>query len=116
MRGINLRNKEFLESIRMFEEDRHVDAELILEILKEAIVKTYQKHIDAPEAVIRVEINPEKEIRIYHDLKVVADDTDKFDETLDILLSEAKKIKEDKIWLRGTKKMILQRKDHITRW
>lgn len=92
MRGINLRNKDFLEGMRMFETDRHVDATLIIDILKEAIVKTYQKHIDAPDAQVRVEISPENEMHIYHDLKVVADDTDKFDETLDILLSEAKEI------------------------
>lgn len=95
MKGINLHSKEFLESIKLFEEDRHVDAELIISILKEAIIKTYQKHIDAPEACVRVEISPNHEMNIYHDYKVVADETDKFDETLDILLSEAQKIKKN---------------------
>ena len=95
MSGISLRSKEFLEGLRMFEEDRRVDTDFVLDILKEAIIKTYQKHIDAPEATVRVEITPEKEMKIYHDLLVVEDDSDSFDETLDILYSEAKQIKED---------------------
>ena len=56
MSGINLKNKNFIEGMRLFEEDRKVDSEFVLETLKEAIAKTYQKHIDAPEAKVRVVI------------------------------------------------------------
>ncbi|MBQ2582278.1 MAG: transcription termination/antitermination protein NusA, partial [Erysipelotrichaceae bacterium] len=74
--------------MRLFEEDRKVDPEFVLETLKEAIAKTYQKHIDAPEAMVRVQIE-KNEMHVYHQLIVVDDETETFDETLDILLSEA---------------------------
>ncbi len=94
MSGINLKSKEFLESLRLFEDDRKISADFVIDTLKEAIIKTYQKHIDAPAAVIRVEVEG-KEMKIYHDLTVVEDDSDKFDETLDIFYSEAQKIDPD---------------------
>ena len=94
MSGINLKNKDFIEGMRMFEDDRKISPEFVIETLKEAIIKTYQKHIDAPAAVVRVEIDG-KEMKIYHDLTVVEYDSDKFDETLDIELSEARKLKSD---------------------
>jgi len=94
MSGINLKSKEFLDGLRMFEEDRKVDPEFVLETLKEAIIRTYQKHIDAPAAQIRVEVIDNK-MRVFHDFLVVDDESDSFDETLDILYSEAKEIQPD---------------------
>ena len=94
MSGISLKNKNFTDGMRLFEEDRKVDPEFVLETLKEAIAKTYQKHIDAPEAVVRVEIE-KNELHVYHQLIVVDDETDTFDETLDILYSDAKEINPD---------------------
>ncbi len=89
MSGISLKNnKNFIDGMRLFEEDRKVDPEFVLDTLKEAIAKTYQKHIDAPEAAVRVVID-KNEMHVYHQLTVVEDDTDTFDETLDILLSDA---------------------------
>ncbi|MDO4198581.1 MAG: transcription termination factor NusA [Erysipelotrichaceae bacterium] len=88
MSGINLKNKNFVDSLRLFEKDRKVEPEFVIETLKEAIVKTYQKHIDAPEAQVRVEIE-KNELHVYHQLKVVDDESDEFDETLDILLADA---------------------------
>ena len=57
MSGISLKNKNFIDGMRLFEEDRKVDPEFVLETLKEAISKTYQKHIDAPAAKVRVEFD-----------------------------------------------------------
>ena len=91
MSGISLKNKNFIDGMRLFEEDRKVDADFVLETLKEAIAKAYQKHIDAPEAMVRVEIE-KNEMHVYHQLTVVDDETETFDETLDILLEEALKI------------------------
>lgn len=92
MNGVNLKNnKNYLEGMRLFEEDRKIPAEFVIETLKEAIVKTYQNHIDAPAAKVRVEIDS-KGIQAFHELLVVDDDSDTFDETLDILYSEAKKL------------------------
>ncbi len=95
MNGVNLKNnKNFLEGMRLFEEERKIPAEFVIETLKEAIVKTYQNHVDAPAAKVRVEIDS-KGIQAYHELLVVDDDSDTFDETLDILYSDAKEIKPD---------------------
>ena len=85
MNGVNLKNnKNFLEGMRLFEEERKIPAEFVIETLKEAIIKTYQNHVDAPAAKVRVEIDS-KGIQAYHELLVVDDDSDTFDETLDIL-------------------------------
>ena len=94
MSGISLKNKNFIDGMRLFEEDRKVDPEFVMETLKEAIAKTYQKHIDAPEAVVRVDI-VKNELHVYHQLIVVDDETETFDETLDILLSDAKELNPD---------------------
>ena len=95
MNGVNLKNnKNFLEGMRLFEEERKIPAEFVIETLKEAIVKTYQNHVDAPAAKVRVEIDS-KGIQAYHELLVVDDESDTFDETLDILYSDAKEIKPD---------------------
>ncbi|MDO4501461.1 MAG: transcription termination factor NusA [Erysipelotrichaceae bacterium] len=95
MSGINLKNnKNFIEGMRLFEDERKIDPEFIIETLKEAIIKTYQKHIDAPAAKVRVEISP-KDLRVFHELEVVDDESDTFDETLDILYSEAIKLKKN---------------------
>ena len=91
MAGISLKNKNFIDGMRLFEEDRKVDPEFVIETLKEAIAKTYQKHIDAPEAKVRVQIE-KNEMKVFHQLEVVDDESETFDETLDILLEEAKKL------------------------
>ena len=88
MSGISLKTKAFQDGMRLFEEDRKIDPEFVIETLKEAIAKTYQKHIDAPEAKVRVEIDG-KEMKVFHLLDVVENDSETFDETLDILYSEA---------------------------
>ena len=94
MSGINLKSKGFIDSLRLLEDDRHISSDFIIDVLKEAIVKTYQKHIDAPAAVVRVEVES-KEMKIYHELTVVEDESDKYDETLDIELSDARAINPD---------------------
>ena len=94
MSGISLKTKAFQDGMRLFEEDRKIDPEFVLETLKEAIAKTYQKHIDAPEAKVRVEIDG-REMKVYHILDVVDDESETFDETLDVLLSDALKINPD---------------------
>lgn len=95
MNGVNLKNnKNFLEGMRLFEEERKIPAEFVIETLKEAIIKTYQNHVDAPAAKVRVEIDS-KGIQAFHELLVVDDESDTFDETLDILYSDAKEIKPD---------------------
>ena len=89
MSGINLKSKSFLDGLRLYEEDHKIDPEFVIDVLKEAVLKTYQKHIDAPDAKVRVDISNGREMKIYHILSVVPDDFDTYDETLDIFLSDA---------------------------
>jgi len=95
MSGINLKNnKSYLESLRIFEEDRKIDQDFVIDVMKEAIAKAYQKDIDAPEA--EVEVSFEKgELHVYHLLTVVEDNFADFDDTLDITISDAKHLKKD---------------------
>ena len=46
MSGISLKNKNFIDGMRLFEEDRKVDPDFIIETLKEAIAKTGEKTIE----------------------------------------------------------------------
>lgn len=94
MSGIDLKNKNFLEGLRLYEDERKIDPEFIYEALKEAIVKTFRNHIDAPEAQVRVDI-VKNAMHVYHQLEVVEDGLDAYDETLEVPLSEAKLINED---------------------
>jgi len=96
MAGISLKTKGFIEGLRLFEEDRKIDPEFVIDVLKEAVVKAYQKDIDAPEAEVKVTVD-KQELKVYHVLTVVEDNYDDFDETLDITLSEAKKINKDAV-------------------
>ena len=94
MSGIDLKNKDFLEGLRIYEDERKIDSEFIYEALKEAIVKTYRNHIDAPEASVRVDV-VKNVMHVYHELEVVEDGLDAYDETLEIALSQARKINPD---------------------
>ncbi len=90
MSGVNFKNdKNYSEAMRLFEEERNINPEVIFETLKESIVKAYQKHIDAPEAKVRVEATS-KGVRAFHQLDVVEDGYKLYDETLDIYLKDAK--------------------------
>ena len=95
MSGVSLRNnKNFIESLRLFEEDRKIDPEFVLDTLKEAIAKAYQKHIDAPEAKVRVDLD-KSELHVYHVFDVVANDFEDFDDSLDVYLDEARETNPD---------------------
>ena len=95
MSGINLKSKSFLDGLRLYEEGHKIDPEFVIEVLKEAVLKTYQKHIDAPDAKIRVDVANGREMHIFHILNVVPDDFDTYDETLDIFYSDAVQLNPD---------------------
>ena len=79
MSGVNSKNNKYSEAIRLFEDERKIDPEVLFETLKESIVKAYQKFIDAPEAKVRVEADA-KGLRAYHQLDVVENDYKLYDE------------------------------------
>lgn len=63
---------EFVEAMRLIEEDRKVSIEVIEEALIEALEKALKKHIDANDAVVRVVMDEETDdMRIYQVFTVV---------------------------------------------
>ncbi|MDY6062629.1 MAG: transcription termination factor NusA [Erysipelotrichaceae bacterium] len=87
-----IRIKDLLAVFKDVDDDRQVDEEIITGALKEAFAKAYIRQIDAPDAVVRVEID-DTYLRMYHDLLVVEEDSGY--EELEISLAEAKKINEN---------------------
>lgn len=73
------------------ESDRQLTPEIVEEALKEALTKAYRKHIEIPDAYVKIEIK-DGIIHIYHQ-RVVVEEVE--DDELEISLKEAKKINKD---------------------
>lgn len=84
--------KKFLAAMQAIESDRKLSKEIVVEALEEALAKAYRKHIENPDALVRVEINKDGNIKVYQQYKIVETVEDDKNE---ISLSEAKKIKQE---------------------
>jgi len=83
-------NKKFIEALNLLIEEKGIDKEVFLEMLREAIEKAYKKNYMSPEANVRVEVDEKNgQIRVY-ELRTVVDDLS--DEDLELSLEEAKDI------------------------
>ena len=49
--------KDFLAAMQALEGNRNITKEIVLEALNEALVKAYRKHIEIPDALVKVEID-----------------------------------------------------------
>ncbi len=83
---------EFMAAMQAIESDRKLSKEIVIEALEEALSKAYRKHIEIPDALVRVDVNAKGSIKVYQQRKIV--ETVEDDE-LEISLSEAKKIKQE---------------------
>ncbi len=84
---------EFVDAIKLIEEDRKVSIEVIKEALVEALEKALKKHIDANDAVVRVIMDEENDtMKIYQVFEVV-EEVESLDSQLS--LEEALDDKED---------------------
>lgn len=82
-------NKDYLLALDLFEEEKGIPREAIIDTLEKALVKSYEKNYDNNENV-KVEIDRENgDIKVYS-LKEVVEEVE--DPILEISLSEAKKI------------------------
>lgn len=77
------------KALQGIESDRQVSKEIVEEALIEALTKAYRKHIDLPDAYVKVTID-KGQIHIYHE-RLVVDDVD--DDELEISLADARKVK-----------------------
>lgn len=84
--------KDFMAAMQAIESDRKLSKEIVIEALEEALSKAYRKHIEIPDALVRVDVNEKGSIKVYQQRKIV--ETVEDDE-LEISLSEAKKIKQE---------------------
>jgi N utilization substance protein A len=84
--------KEFIEALAGIE-NRKLPKEVVIDALKEALSKAYKKHIEIPDALVKVDIDERTgELNVYQQYTVV-EEVD--DDELEISLSDAQKIKSD---------------------
>jgi N utilization substance protein A len=81
--------KDFLAAIQALEGNRNITKEIVLDALEEALIKAYRKHVEVPDALVRVDIDQSTgEVRLFHQFNVVEAIED---DELEIDLKEARK-------------------------
>ena len=85
--------KDFMKAMQAIEQDRSLSQDIVVAALKEALAKAYRKHIEIPDALVRVDINEKSgEIKVYQQRAVVEEVED---DELEISLADAKKIRQE---------------------
>ena len=49
--------KDFMAAMQAIESDRKLPQEVVVEALQEALAKAFRKHIEIPDALVRVDVN-----------------------------------------------------------
>ena len=78
---------DLAKALQGIETDRQLTKEIVEDALKEALTKAYRKHIEIPDAYVRVDVE-DGTIHIYHERMVVEEVED---DELEIELEEAQK-------------------------
>lgn len=82
--------KDFMAAMQAIESDRKLSKEIVVEALQEALSKAYRKHIEIPDALVRVDVNDKSgDIKVYQQ-RTVVDAVE--DDELEISLEDAKKV------------------------
>lgn len=85
--------KDFMKAMQAIEQDRSLSQDIVVAALKEALAKAYRKHIEIPDALVRVDINEKSgEIKVYQQRTVVEEVED---DELEIALEDAKRIRQE---------------------
>jgi len=85
--------KDFMLAMQTIETDRHIDKDIVISALKEALEKATRKHIDIADVLVRVEIDEDTgKIQSFRQYKIV--ETVEDDE-LEISLEDARKINQN---------------------
>ena len=83
-------SKKFMDALNLLCEEKGIEKDVFLEMLKESIAKAYKKNYMIPEANVRVEINEKTgKFRLF-EIRTVVDDL--VDEDLEVSLDEAREI------------------------
>jgi len=81
--------KDFMEAMQAIESDRKLSKEIVVDALQEALAKAFRKHIEIPDALVRVDINERSgDIHVYQQRSVVENVED---DELEISLKDAKR-------------------------
>ena len=64
--------KMFIDAMQAIENDRKLTKEIVVSALEEALIKAYRKHIEIPDALVRVDINENSgAIKVFQEREVV---------------------------------------------
>lgn len=84
-------NKDFMEALNELVRDRGIDKDVLLETIEQALTSAYKKNFGSAQNV-RIDMNRETgDIKVYSQ-RVVVDESDLYDNFLEIELSEAREI------------------------
>ena len=82
--------KDFMAAMQAIESDRKLSKEIVVEALQEALSKAYRKHIEIPDALVRVDVNDKTgDIKVFQQRTVVEAVED---DELEISLEDARKV------------------------
>lgn len=85
--------KDFMAAMQAIESDRKLSKEIVVDALQEALSKAFRKHIEIPDALVRVDINQKSgDIKVLQQRTIVEEVED---DELEISLEHAKKINQD---------------------
>ena len=83
-------SKKFMDALNLLIEEKGIEKEVFLDMLKESIAKAYKKNYLNPDANVRVEINEKTgKFRLF-ELRTVVEDLE--DEDIELSLEEAQAI------------------------
>lgn len=85
--------KDFMAAMQAIESDRKLSKEIVVDALQEALSKAFRKHIEIPDALVRVDVNEKSgDIKVFQQRLIVEEVED---DELEISLEDAKKINQD---------------------
>ena len=81
--------KMFIDAMQAIENDRKLTKEIVVSALEEALIKAYRKHIEIPDALVRVDINENSgAIKVFQEREVVENVED---DEMEISLEDAQR-------------------------
>ena len=85
--------KDFMAAMQAIESDRKLSKEIVVEALQEALSKAFRKHIEIPDAMVRVDVNDASgNIKVYQQRLIVENVED---DELEISLEDAKRVNQE---------------------
>ena len=85
--------KDFMAAMQAIETDRKLSKEVVVYALQEALAKAFRKHIEIPDALVRVDVNEKSgDIKVYQQRLIVENVED---DELEISLEDAKRVNQE---------------------